>query len=126
MRYRLACVVLCMSTGALPVIASPLPPAVRQEVIALLQRLEVSGCQFNRNGTWYAAPEAKTHLMRKLDYLEKNAAILTAEVFIERAATRSSTSGAAYQVRCGKANEQPSAVWLLHELALQRASAKPQ
>lgn len=47
--------------------------SVREEINALLNRLANSGCQFNRNGSWYTPVDAKTHLTRKLDYLvEKN------------------------------------------------------
>jgi hypothetical protein len=122
-RLTSALFLACICAGQ--VIASPLPPNARSEVVTLLHRLEASGCQFNRNGTWYTAAEAKTHLLRKLDYVEKNATLATAEAFIEAAATRSSMSGLAYQVRCDKAQAQPSAAWLLHELQLQRQPAKP-
>ncbi len=50
--------------------AAPLPPAARADVDALLTRLQSSGCEFNRNGSWYSGAEAKAHLLKKLDYLE--------------------------------------------------------
>ena len=59
-----------LATAAL---AGPLSPAARGEIEALLARLEVSGCQFNRNGSWYSAAQAKAHLQRKLEYLENKA-----------------------------------------------------
>ena len=35
-----------------------------------MSRLEASGCEFNRNGSWYTPTEAKSHLLRELKYLE--------------------------------------------------------
>jgi hypothetical protein len=43
--------------------AGPTPMTVRAEVDALLGKLESSGCQFNRNGSWHSAAEAKAHLL---------------------------------------------------------------
>jgi Family of unknown function (DUF5329) len=82
-------------------IGAPLATAVRTETDALLERLETSGCEFNRNGTWYPAPEAKPHLQRKLGYLEDRSMVQTTEQFIERAASGSSMSGQPYFIRCG-------------------------
>jgi hypothetical protein len=31
-----------------------------------MSRLEVAGCEFNRNGKWYSGANAKFHLLRKL------------------------------------------------------------
>ena len=108
-----------------PCIAAPLPEPARSEVLALLARLESSGCQFNRNGAWYPGPEARAHLQRKLDYLEKNATPKSAEDFIDLAATSSSVSGRPYLVRCAGAASEPSSVWLRRELLeLRSATAK--
>ncbi|MGQ3054074.1 MAG: DUF5329 family protein [Roseateles sp.] len=51
--------------------AAPLPPTARAEVDTLLTRLQSSGCEFNRNGSWHAGAEAKVHLLEKLDHLER-------------------------------------------------------
>ena len=59
--------------------ATPLPPAARAEVDALLARLQSSGCEFNRNGSWHSGAEAKAHLLKKLDYLEGKNLVTTAE-----------------------------------------------
>lgn len=64
--------------------AAPLPATARAEVDALLTRLQSSGCQFNRNGSWHAGAEARAHLLKKLDYLERKNLVQTAEQFIER------------------------------------------
>jgi hypothetical protein len=103
--------------------ASPSPVA-RAEIEGLLGRLEVSGCEFQRNGTWYSATEAKAHLLVKLSYLEDRGMVASAEQFIERAATQSSMTGRSYLVRCASAAPVPSSVWLSAQLQLMR-SARP-
>jgi hypothetical protein len=78
-------------------------------------------CQFNRNGTWHQGPAARAHLKKKYDYLAKRNLVPNAEAFIERAATSSSMSGTAYQVRCGNGAATASAPWLTTELRRYRA-----
>jgi hypothetical protein len=101
--------------------AASLPPAARAEIDSLLSRLAASGCQFKRNGTWHSAAEAQAHLRRKLDYLVDKGAIASAEQFIERAASKSSVSGQAYQVKCGGTPPVPSDAWLNAELKALRS-----
>lgn len=105
--------------------AAPLPAAAKAEVTALLGRLQASSCEFNRNGDWHAAAEARAHLERKLAYLEDKNLVKTAEEFIERGASKSSMSGKPYLVRCAGAAPVESKVWLTRELtALRSASAR--
>lgn len=101
--------------------AAPLAPAVRAEIDNLLSALEKSGCEFNRNGTWYASKDARTHLLRKLEYLEGKDAVRSTEQFIELAASTSSSSGKPYLVRCGKTVPVESRTWLSAQLAALRA-----
>jgi hypothetical protein len=103
-------------------VAAPPPATVRTEIDALLAALGDSGCRFERNGDWHDAAEARAHLQRKLDHLLKRGAVATAEEFIERAASRSSISGEAYQVKCGSAAPVASSDWLSGRLAAQRAA----
>jgi hypothetical protein len=103
-------------------IAAPLAPAASAEIDALLSRLESSGCQFNRNGSWYPAPEARDHLVRKLDWLKDKGLVESAEQFIERAASGSSVSGKPYLVRCGNGAPVESRTWLTTQLKSIRAS----
>ncbi|HEV6967261.1 MULTISPECIES: DUF5329 domain-containing protein [Roseateles] len=107
---------------ALTAQAAPLPPTARTEVDALLTRLQSSGCEFNRNGSWYAGAEAKAHLLKKLDYLEGKGMVSTAEQFIERGASASSMSGKPYLVRCAGKAPVESAQWLKAELLQVRAA----
>jgi hypothetical protein len=78
----------------------------------------------NRNGTWYPATEAKSHLLRKLKYLEEKGAVQSAEQFIERAASSSSTTGQPYLVKCGSGAPIQSGTWLLSQLQVMRASGR--
>jgi hypothetical protein len=94
--------------------------ATRTEIDNLLARLQASGCQFNRNGSWYTGSEARDHLLRKLDYLEGKGSIQNTEQFIQLAASSSSSSGKAYLVRCGNDAAVPSQQWLTRELAILR------
>ena len=96
-------------------------PAATQEISHLVSYLQGSGCQFNRNGTWYPAGEAVDHIDQKYRYLLKKGWVSSAEDFISRAASESSLSGRSYQVKCGEAAPVPSGVWLKAELARYRA-----
>ena len=102
--------------------AAPLPAPARAEVDALLTRLQASGCEFNRNGSWYAGAEAKAHLLKKLEALEGKDMVQTAEQFIERGAAASSMSGKPYLVRCAGKAPVESAQWLTAELQAVRAA----
>lgn len=100
--------------------AAPTAAPVRAEIDALLGKLQSSGCQFNRNGSWYSGAEAKSHLLRKLEYFEDKGTVKNAEQFIELAASKSSSSGKAYQVKCGGESAVDSKQWLTNELSTLR------
>ena len=99
-------------------------PATKQEIAHLFTTLENSGCQFNRNGSWYSAKEASAHLATKYKYLQGKDLVPSAEKFIERAATESSLSGKAYQIKCADNVAQLSAPWFMAALAKYRAGGK--
>jgi hypothetical protein len=99
-------------------------PATQREVAQLLDFVAKSDCQFNRNGSWYEAGKAREHLQEKYDYLNRRGLVPTAESFIELAASKSSMSGKAYQVRCGDKPAIPSASWLTNELKHLRAGGR--
>lgn len=102
--------------------AAPTAAPIRAEIDALLTRLEGSGCQFNRNGSWYVSAEAREHLLRKLSAIERRGDLQSTEQFIDLAATSSSLSGKPYQVRCGGTPAVPSRQWLLEQLGALRAA----
>ncbi len=99
-------------------LSQPTPQAT-QEIKALLDFVEHSPCQFVRNGLEYPGPRARAHLEQKLDYLEGKNRVHSAEDFVDLAATESSLSGRAYQVRCQESVE-PASTWLKRELQRQR------
>ncbi|HQV72183.1 MAG TPA: DUF5329 domain-containing protein [Dokdonella sp.] len=116
---------LLLSTSAH---AEPENATAQREIAALLHALGTSQCAFFRNGTWHDSAEAERHLKRKLDYFEHRRLLSTADAFIDDAASRSSMSGKAYQVRCAGKPVQASADWLrqkLSELRQREADASP-
>jgi hypothetical protein len=94
-------------------------PQTTQEIKGLLDFVEHSECQFVRNGSEYPGPRAREHLEKKLNYLEGKNLVNSAEDFIDLAATKSSMSGRAYEVRCPQGVE-PASTWLKRELQRQR------
>ena len=104
-------------------LAGPTPAPVRGEIDALLQKLQASGCSFQRNGSWYNGAEAKAHLLRKLEAVEARGTLQNTEQFIAVAASKSSFSGKPYMVKCGSAAPVESGQWLTSELATVRGAA---
>jgi hypothetical protein len=92
----------------------------QQEINALLANIELSGCEFYRNGSWYNSKMARAHLRDKYNYLVRRDLINAAEDFIEKAATESSMTGKPYQVTCSGREAVPSGHWLRDELARYR------
>jgi hypothetical protein len=86
------------------------------EVNFLLGFIERSGCDFQRNGSWYTAPQAQVHLRDKFNYLTARNRLETTEQFIEQAASESSLTGRPYMVRCGGGALISSNRWLSDEL----------
>jgi hypothetical protein len=102
--------------------ADPTQAPVRAEIRDLLSKLSVSGCQFNRNGTWFSASDAEGHLLRKLKYIEARSTVQSTERFVELAASKSSSSGKPYLVKCGSRSPVESRQWLHDQLASMRGS----
>jgi len=103
--------------------AGELSNAAQKEITLLLDRIEASNCSFGRNGSWYPPAEARKHLQMKVDYMVKRNMLSSAEEFISKAATASSVSGEAYQIRCGTQAPVASATWLTAELKRLRTSS---
>jgi len=115
-----AAVALGLCAVMTPLARSAVPDAARVEIVELLRRVGASGCLFRRNGVVYDAARGEKHLHGIFDALARYDNIVSAEDFIERAATRSSLSGLAYEVRCADAPALPSRLWLLDQLAQMR------
>jgi Family of unknown function (DUF5329) len=98
---------------------SPEGPA-KDEIDHLLQYVAASSCTFVRNGSEYSADKAREHLTDK--YRFAGSRISTAEDFIRYLATKSSFSGEAYHVKCGKIDAL-SGAWLNAELERYRKAA---
>jgi Family of unknown function (DUF5329) len=111
-QLSLVVALMLVSTG----FAAESTPTTKVEIEHLFSYLQESGCQFFRNGRWYGAKEAVNHLNRKYQYLQEKGLVSSAEAFIERAASESSTSGKAYRVRCGSNPAVNSADWFGAEL----------
>ncbi|WP_260955657.1 YfeK family protein [Pseudomonas citri] len=94
-------------------------PQATQEITGLLDFVEHSECRFVRNGSEFPGVQAREHLEKKLNYLEDKDMVSSAEDFIDLAATKSSMSGSAYEVRCPE-GAQPASAWLKRELQRQR------
>lgn len=109
---------LLATTSALA--AAP-TPATGHEIAALFKALKHSRCSFNRNGRWYSAVQASEHLQRKYDYLLRKRLVPNSEAFIERAASRSSSTGTPYRVRCPGTAEVESRAWFSARLRQVRA-----
>lgn len=99
-----------------------LSPKAQAEIGGLMDALAKSGCQFQRNGDWYDAAQARAHLQRKYDYLLKKDLVHTSEQFIQRAASKSSLSGRPYRVKCA-GEEQDAAAWFGEQLQRLRHAA---
>jgi Family of unknown function (DUF5329) len=97
-------------------VAAPAPPHARMEIEYLLSTLQNSGCQFNRNGSWFTGEQAKAHLTKKLEYLEGKGLVKTSEDFINLGASESSSSGKSYLVRCPSDQLINSKTWLQDQL----------
>jgi hypothetical protein len=112
---------LAISLLAATAVFSSFAAQARTEVEQLLSRLAASGCRFQRNGSWYNAAEARSHLAKKYQYLQDKRPQSTAEDFIALAASKSSASGKPYLVKCADQREVPSADWMTAQLKQLRA-----
>ena len=106
----------CALLLALPLVGRAAPSVkAKAEITGLMDALAKSGCQFQRNGEWHDATQARAHLQRKYDYLLEKDRVDTSEQFIQRAASTSSLSGRAYRVKCAS-KEQDAAAWFGEQL----------
>jgi len=110
------CSLLMLGFVMAPAVQADTPVTVQVEVNFLLGYLDGSACEFNRNGTWHDAHAAQAHLRNKYKYLTARNMINTTEEFIEKAATKSSFTGRAYEVKCTNAETVSSNEWLRAEL----------
>ena len=117
-----ALMILFAGLAFLPPANATQPTAVQTEIGFLLTYVGTSGCDFYRNGRWYDSKRAEAHLRSKYATISAGGGIDTAEDFIEKAATKSSFSGRAYEVRCTGAAIESSHDWLTEALSQYRRS----
>lgn len=92
-----------------------LPPAEKKKIEALIAAVEnLDGAVFVRNGKAYKPATAAKFLRGKWD--DRSREVLSANDFIEKVATRSSTTGRAYLVRYADGREIPTATFLRSQL----------
>jgi hypothetical protein len=110
---------LALMVGLLlvPLARAEPPKSVQVEVSFLLGYIEGSGCLFYRNGSWHDSKAAQEHIRDKYKYLAARSLINTTEDFIEKAASESSFTGQAYEVKCSGGVPVTSNLWLRDELA---------
>ncbi|NND65500.1 MAG: DUF5329 domain-containing protein [Gammaproteobacteria bacterium] len=84
------------------------------EIEYLLDAIGASGCSFIRNNKTHDSRAARDHLNMKYGGAERY--INSAEDFIERLATESSTSGIPYFIDCPGEAKQLSGQWLSERL----------
>jgi hypothetical protein len=103
--------------------ASALPDSERRLIEALITSVEqLRDARFIRNGKDYSAPDAARFLRTKWE--SREAEVRSAQDFIEKVATRSSTTGRPYLIRHADGREQPSAELLRARLSELRAPAE--
>lgn len=120
MRLHRSLSLLLAASISLASLAAAPAASSKAEVEQLLARLASSGCQFQRNG-WHSATEARSHLQQKYRYLIDRKPAASTEEFISLAATKSSTSGKPYSVKCADQQPVPSATWMAAQLKGVRA-----
>ncbi len=118
MKYMVVAIIFSLSSLCQ---AQEVSEGNKAEIEHLFKYLEGSGCEFNRNGTWYNAADASAHIKKKYDYLLGKHLLSSSESFIEKAASESSVSGKLYQVKCGTASPVQSSIWFNLELKKYRA-----
>ena len=95
------------------------------EIEYLITTVGESGCTFMRNGSRHDAEDAASHM--RLKYRRGKRYAPTAELFIERLASKSSFSGKPYAIECPGSETVPSGEWLtarLHEYRGQASNPK--
>ena len=84
------------------------------EIEYLISTVGESGCTFIRNGSRHDAEDAASHM--RLKYRRGKRYATSAELFIERLASKSSFSGKPYAIECPGNDAVPSGEWLTARL----------
>ncbi len=86
-----------------------LADTIDDEIDYLISSVGKSGCTFIRNGKRYSGKDARAHLKSKR---RRNAHLIdSTEEFIEKIASKSSTSGKVYLMSCNGEDQQTADEW---------------
>ncbi|TGN17267.1 DUF5329 family protein [Leptospira idonii] len=119
---RLSFILFCLSFGGVSLSADCTNPlSEEQKIEALIQSVKGLDGVFIRNGSEHNAKEASDHLRMKLDSAKKSFFApkekdWTAQLFIEKVASKSSLSGDPYQIKTKDGKTILAQVWLKKEL----------
>ncbi len=92
------------------------------EIDYLISSVGKIGCTFIRNGKRYSGKDARAHLKSKR---RRNAHLIdSTEEFIEKIASKSSTSGKVYVISCNGEDQQTAGKWFAAVLGKYRESDK--
>ena len=120
MRFLVPLLVLALSMPA-----TVFADQAETEIEHLISTVGESGCTFIRNGSRHDAEDAASHM--RLKYQRGKRYATSAELFIERLASKSSFSGKPYAIECPGSDAVPSGEWLtarLQEYREQQASTQ--
>ena len=113
-RHLLASAAALGAMASRVALAAP-PPMEQARIDRLIHHVELqNGLVFIRNGREYSCEQAAKFLRGKMESMGKE--VSTAREFIERIATRSSTSGKPYQIRLANGTLLPAGQYLIDEL----------
>ncbi|AFU98848.1 DUF5329 domain-containing protein [Simiduia agarivorans] len=127
--FRLALFGLLAIVWMPTALAADLPASEQQRVAFLIESVaRLQGAVFIRNGTEHPAADAAEHLTMKLrraknSWFAPPAESWTAELFIDKLASRSSISGKPYQIRFADGSLVNAGDWLRQQLARYDAGA---
>lgn len=107
--------IACLCFALVPSLNAAAPPEERAKIEALLAHIgSMKKAVFIRNGKEYDAGSAVKFLRGKWDAHDKE--INTAAEFIEKVATKSSTTGKAYRIRLEDGKESDCGPYLTGQL----------
>ncbi|UPW17080.1 DUF5329 domain-containing protein [Agarivorans sp. TSD2052] len=97
-------------------------PKQQVRIEALLHAIEQTDLVFTRNGSEHDSAEAGAHLRMKLkraqnSWFAPSKEKWTAEMFIDKLASKSSLSGKPYMIRFSDGQQVESGTWLYQQLA---------
>ena len=106
--------VLLLPFWLFPPVALSTDKQAEMEIDHLLAYLQHADCTFIRNGEKHSTEEAVVHVTLKYRHFKDE--IDSAEMFIDRCASRSTLSGKPYRIECPDGEPGESYTWFMDEL----------